>query len=414
MTGLGNDAAVRKLLDAKADITTRDKMDRTAEEYAMQKRQNVCARAIRDAVQRAQQADIEVELAQTSPFAPFVKEGDQTSPNSKGLSEVVYHQVQWLIFKGYVHAYDMTEKVMGLLRSTEACLALSALKDFEERCDRRENVRSLESELSNELDRFRKLQGIWEGLQRGRPFGFIRADNGRRVWCHERQVKDDEITEGMRVCFEIQMGRSGKEEAGMVQAAHSVGRRNNKRSALFATRGADYSGQQGSGKQGPIAPKLLMMTHDEAFVMRDMGGVTQQNIATPHLDKIYILPGRDQGLPCIDVLFATPGYEITKARQCSQELNGIKSQLDDIDMGAWRPHTRKTLLTNPDIIQKVRGNCKPEMCTRAFLKMYEMLSAYDLVQPPDPTKFNSLHLCEAPGDMPVVFGRTNELCFLLL
>jgi len=38
------------------------------------------------------------------------------------------------------------------------------------------------------------------------------------------------------------------------------------------------------------------------------------------------------------------------------------------------------------------------MCTIAFLKMFEMLAAYNLVVPAkDATKFNSLHLCEAPG-----------------
>jgi hypothetical protein len=58
------------------------------------------------------------------------------------------------------------------------------------------------------------------------------------------------------------------------------------------------------------------------------------------------------------------------------------------------------------------GGVFAEMCTEAFLKMYEMLAAYDLVVPTqdmniptqDMNKFNTLHLCEAPGD---VFG-----CFL--
>ena len=50
------------------------------------------------------------------------------------------------------------------------------------------------------------------------------------------------------------------------------------------------------------------------------------------------------------------------------------------------------------------GGVCAEMCTEAFLKMYEMLAAYDLVVPTqDMNKFNTLHLCEAPGDVFVCF-----------
>ncbi len=46
-----------------------------------------------------------------------------------------------------------------------------------------------------------------------------------------------------------------------------------------------------------------------------------------------------------------------------------------------------------------RKKVEPEMCTIAFAKMYEMLEAYQLVRyyPDHGNKFNSLHLCEAPG-----------------
>jgi cold shock CspA family protein len=404
LAGRGDDAGVKKLLNAKADTSIRDKMGRTPEKYAKEKRQEVCAGAIRDAVQRAQEAKIEVERAQASPFAPFLKEGDETSPSSRGLSVVVYHQIQWLIFKGYVvnpTTRDITERVLSCLRSTETCLALSVLKDFEERCDRRERVRSLEFEVIAELDRFRTLRGIWQGCQRGKPFGFIQAENGNRIWCHERQVKDEEIQEGTKVSFEIRMGRSGKPEASMVQALHSAGSSKGKRGALFATRGADYSGQQ-----CPIPPKLLMMSLEEATVMCDMGAVTQQNIETPNLDKIHILPQCDRDLFSIDALFSTPGFEVAQVQQCSQSLEATKSQLDEKDIRVWKQHTKKTLL-NREVTFAVRDNVRAEMCTIAFLKMYEMLYAYDLVQPAEPEKFNSLHLCEAPGNMKLTFPKSH-------
>ncbi len=179
----------------------------------------------------------------------------------------------------------------------------------------------------------------------------------------------------------------------MVQALNRAGRSKSKCRALFSTRGADYSGQQ-----GPIPPKLLMMSLEEATVMRDMGAVTQQNIETPHLDKIHILPQCDRDLLSIDSLFSTPGFEVVKAQQCSQALCATKSQLDDKDSRVWKKHTKKTLL-NKEVTFAVRDSVGAEMCTIAFLKMYEMLYAYDLVQPAEPEKFNSLHLCEAPGNM---------------
>ncbi len=49
------------------------------------------------------------------------------------------------------------------------------------------------------------------------------------------------------------------------------------------------------------------------------------------------------------------------------------------------------------------GGVRSKMCTEAFLKMYEMLAAYNLANLAVPTqdmnKFNTLHLCEAPGDV---------------
>jgi cold shock CspA family protein len=262
-------------------------------------------------------------------------------------------------------------------------------------------MRSFEAEVLAELDRFRTLRGVWEGCLRGKPFGFIKAENGDRFWCHERQVKDEEIQEGTKVSFEIQTGRSGKPEATMVQALHSAGRSKSKRGALFATRGADCSGEQ-----GPIPPKLLMMSLEEATVMCDMGAKTQQNKETPHLDKIHILPQCDRGKLSIDALFSTPGFEVAKAQQCSQALCTTKSQLDEKDIRVWKQHTKKTLL-NKEVTFAVRDNVRAEMCTIAFLKMYEMLYAYDLVQPSESEKFNSLHLCEAPGNMQLTFPKSH-------
>ncbi len=146
----------------------------------------------------------------------------------------------------------------------------------------------------------------------------------------------------------------------------------------------------------------------------------QENVETPHIDKIFVLQTRAQALPPVDDIFSTSHFDIAKAQNCSNALNAIKSQLDEKYIQVWKEHTKKTLLNkdvtlavrehtkktllNKDVTLAVRDKVGPEMCTEGFLKMYEMLAAYDLVEPTqDMTKFNTLHLCEAPGDFLVCF-----------
>jgi hypothetical protein len=81
---IGYEWGVEALLDANAEPS------RSAVKCAEQKGHQSCAQVIREA---KTQRD-EVAQAAASPFAPFLQEGDQTSPESKGLSQVVHHQVQ--------------------------------------------------------------------------------------------------------------------------------------------------------------------------------------------------------------------------------------------------------------------------------------------------------------------------------
>jgi cold shock CspA family protein len=407
--GIGCSWAVKALLSANADPLIEDKMHRSAAKYAKQKGNFDCAQAIDDAVASFQREREEVALSKTSAFAPFLIEGDQTSPNSNGLSQAVYHQVQWLIFLELIAKRDISERVMGYLQSSETSVLLSALKDFEERCvmaRARGDRISLEEELSYELSRVRTVHGIWQGLVPGKHFGFILTDSRQRVFCHEKHVRGEDITQGTYVSFQLQM-HNGKQEASMVQCFSGTQDRH-KRAALCSTRGADYP--RGAGYKGPVPPKLLMMSREEAAVMLEMGMTVEMApvvddgdllpVAAPHLDKICVLPPCQQGLPDVNALFSTVRFEVAKAKQFSADLSAIKSQLDEKDIRVWKGHTKKTLL-NKEVTIAVRDRIRAEMCTIAFLKMFEMLSAYDLVVPPMNGKFcdnfNTLHLCEAPG-----------------
>jgi hypothetical protein len=345
--GIGYEWGVQALLDANADPTMKDKMNRSVVEYAVQKGQRSCVQAIHEAVTSLHTQRDEVAQTAASPFAPFLQEGDQTSPGSKGLSQVVYHQVQWLLSCGLIQESNISDLVMGYLRSSDTCHLLSALKDYEERC-RLKASEPLEQALRKELAQGRVLNGTWEGLVPGENFGWIRvpwcqpaagageqnkfgdaeiieqlnyfysqfiltnvgkAENAWktfktrykenalaelnktladkfghdlntwkaqseeakpqpkisvadkrsswRVWCHEKNVRDEDITEGSEVTFQLQQ-RNGKEEASMVQAFNPAASDSCKRAALYSTRGRDSR---------PIAPKLLMMSYEEASVM---------------------------------------------------------------------------------------------------------------------------------------------------
>ena len=88
------------------------------------------------------------------------------------------------------------------------------------------------------------------------------------------------------------------------------------------------------------------------------------------------------------------------------ELNAAKSSLDEIDLQMWDKHTKFTNLL-AEVPFRARREIDSEMCTIAWLKMYEMLQAYKLV-PTIPLTlsgvangaaepFRSVHVCEAPG-----------------
>jgi hypothetical protein len=152
--------------------------------------------------------------------------------------------------------------------------------------------------------------------------------------------------------------------------------------------------------RGQVSLIVLRKAKLDPFVfLQEMGCCVQENVETPHLDKIFVLPPCAQGLPPVDDIFSKSRFKIAEAQVCSSNLNAIKSQLDEKDLQVWKAHTKKTLLTR-DVMLAVRERVRAEMCTIEFLKMYEMLAAYDLVVPTqDMAKFNSLHLCEAPGNV---------------
>lgn len=76
------------------------------------------------------------------------------------------------------------------------------------------------------------------------------------------------------------------------------------------------------------------------------------------------------------------------------ELNRLKNNLNDKDMLSWHEHTRNVNLAG-NIGSEIRAHMKPELCTQAWCKFYEIASRYLKFE--DLQGLVSVHLCEAPG-----------------
>lgn len=77
------------------------------------------------------------------------------------------------------------------------------------------------------------------------------------------------------------------------------------------------------------------------------------------------------------------------------QLNVCKDSLSDKDIKAWHAHTTVTNLAG-SVCSTLRSNFKPELCTQAWCKFFEVLWSYHIVPLDDPELF-TVHLCEAPG-----------------
>ena len=101
-------------------------------------------------------------------------------------------------------------------------------------------------------------------------------------------------------------------------------------------------------------------------------------------------------LPEAELMFSTPPFAVEALTAIKNGLNATKNLLNLKDIEKWRRHTGKT---NPCglVVKHLREVIKPELCTQAWVKFYEILCSCNIT--PNTCKENatSLHLCEAPG-----------------
>lgn len=99
--------------------------------------------------------------------------------------------------------------------------------------------------------------------------------------------------------------------------------------------------------------------------------------------------------PTLNIDRQSDVWQITDPQQMKSKLNALKDKLSDKDISLWHQHTGQMNLAGT-ILSEVRQNIRPELCTQAWCKFYEILSTFGLVDLESPI-INSVHLCEAPG-----------------
>uniref|UniRef100_A0A1B6BY81 Cap-specific mRNA (nucleoside-2'-O-)-methyltransferase 2 n=1 Tax=Clastoptera arizonana TaxID=38151 RepID=A0A1B6BY81_9HEMI len=97
-------------------------------------------------------------------------------------------------------------------------------------------------------------------------------------------------------------------------------------------------------------------------------------------------------------LFQDDKWEIAEFKELKDELNTVKSQLNNLNLNEWHKHTNETNIGNL-INTRIKYKISPEFLTQAWCKFAEIVSTYDLI--PNVSFrtgcFNSVHLSEAPG-----------------
>lgn len=137
-----------------------------------------------------------------------------------------------------------------------------------------------------------------------------------------------------------------------------------------------------------------------------------------HFDKRYefskyqLDPNQD-----LDSLFDAREWQIDTLQLVEEDLFRVKSKLDDFNLSNWSYLTNKyTLLDKDDcyasfVDYEKKGDLldsyqkKPELFTRAWLKLYEILVKFNIKDhlndclAKQDNQINCLFLCEAPGKL---------------
>ncbi|XP_037715938.1 cap-specific mRNA (nucleoside-2'-O-)-methyltransferase 2 [Drosophila subpulchrella] len=106
----------------------------------------------------------------------------------------------------------------------------------------------------------------------------------------------------------------------------------------------------------------------------------------PRGNESWQLPPQDQAL-------FSEFYQFEALQGLREQLNAIKSKLNDYGVQEWSAHTNRRDPSG-EVSWRLKNDTKAEFVTVAWCKFFECLHRYPLVKTP---VVNTLHLCEAPG-----------------
>uniref|UniRef100_A0A2P2I624 Cap-specific mRNA (nucleoside-2'-O-)-methyltransferase 2 n=2 Tax=Hirondellea gigas TaxID=1518452 RepID=A0A2P2I624_9CRUS len=144
-----------------------------------------------------------------------------------------------------------------------------------------------------------------------------------------------------------------------------------------------------------------------------------ESLVESHCNKIFSLksPNKNNSskhdsalfvLPPAETLLTGPEWKVERLQQHKRHLNQVKGEAErGEDMEHWTGHT---FTVNPAVLvfNTVKEEANPEFISQAFLKFYEVLCQFPIV-PRGELKFNSVHLCEAPGAFIVALNHYLKL-----
>jgi hypothetical protein len=144
---------------------------------------------------------------------------------------------------------------------------------------------------------------------------------------------------------------------------------------------------------------ILLREENRSMLVQSGRGMIAKAVALPGLETLEKCSSVSSAAELPDMRHIKDRYVcISAAMMMSCRLNATKAKLAAQDPQLWREHTSTTSLSYR-LVPELRRAVQPELCTVAWTKMYEMLSAFAALLPPLnlPRPISTLHLCEAPG-----------------
>lgn len=130
------------------------------------------------------------------------------------------------------------------------------------------------------------------------------------------------------------------------------------------------------------------------------------------LEKEFKFDNHTCSLPPAESLFSDETYILSELTDTVSSLNSLRAKVKGFDPAEWQRHLVSTDLTGR-LHGHIKAKCRPEMLTPAWLKAFELLSAYTLVPSTAQAEgtLRSLHMCESGANVSALnhFLKTNNV-----